>query len=194
MPAVKRGDLTPADIVLLRLLAERPMHGHEASIELGRMGIAAWAGASRPQVYWSLNKLARMDLIRAVEIADPPTGRRRRVFAATPKSRAALAKTLRRKYWTTEPYHSRFVAWLRLCSGLDRETFAQQLHARKAFLEAELKRGARTTRREPREPRAPSRSPKSDAWAARLSAAHLRAELSWVRSLERAFSRRRGSK
>jgi DNA-binding PadR family transcriptional regulator len=191
MPAVKRGDLTPADIVLLRLLAERPMHGHEASIELGRMGISAWAGASRPQVYWSLNKLARMDLIRAVEIADPPTGRRRRVFAATPKSRAALAKTLRRKYWTTEPYHSRFVAWLRLCSGLDRETFSQQLHARKAFLEAELQRGARTTRREPR---APSRSPKSDAWAARLSAAHLRAELSWVRSLERAFSRRRGSK
>jgi DNA-binding PadR family transcriptional regulator len=191
MPAVKRGDLTPADIVLLRLLAERPMHGHEASIELRKMGIAAWAGASRPQVYWSLNKLARMDLIRVVEIADPPTGRRRRVFAVTPKSRAALAKTLRRKYWTTEPHHSRFVAWLRLCSALDRTTFAQQVKARKAFLEVELEREARAPRAEGR---GSSRAPESDAWAARLSAAHLRAELNWVRSLERAFSRRRGSK
>ena len=182
MPAVKKGDLTPADIVLLRLLAERPMHGHEASIVLGRMGISAWAGASRPQVYWSLNKLARMELIRAVEVAHPPTGRRRRVFEATPKSRAALAKTLRRRYWTTEPYHSRFIAWLRLCAELDRETFVQQLKARRVFLEAEL------GRERPSVARRLMRS--SDAWAERLSAAHLRAELSWIRKLERIAAKR----
>lgn len=188
MPAAKKGDLTPADIVLLRLLAERPMHGHEASLEINRLGIGAWAGASRPQVYWSLNKLARMRLIRVVHVADPPTGRRRRVFATTAKSRAALARTLRRSYWTTEPYHSRFVAWLRLCSALDRTTFAQQLKGRKAFLEAELEREARA----PRSERRASRAPESDAWAARLSAAHLRAELGWLRKLERGLAKHIG--
>lgn len=189
MPAAKRGDLTPADIVLLRLLAERPMHGHEASLELSRLGIGAWAGASRPQVYWSLNKLARMGLIRTVEADDPPSGRRRRVFTATGKSRAALARTLRRSYWTTEPYHSRFVAWLRLCFAVDRTTFAQQLKARRAFLEAELEREARAPRGERR---AASREPESDAWAARLSAAHLRAELGWLRKLERGMAKHVG--
>lgn len=188
MPAAKRGDLTTADIVLLRLLAERPMHGHEASLEISRLGIGAWAGASRPQVYWSLNKLARMGLIRIVEVNDPPSGRRRRVFTATGKSRAALAKTLRRSYWTTEPYHSRFVAWLRLCSALDRTTLAQQLKARKAFLKAELERDVRVPRGESHPPRAPE----SDAWAARLSAAHVRAELAWLRRLERGMARHAG--
>ena len=47
------------DLVLLSLLAERPQHGYQANLELERRQVRDWAGISRPQVYYSLEKLAR---------------------------------------------------------------------------------------------------------------------------------------
>ena len=48
------------DLVLLSLLAEQPMHGYQANLELERRQVQDWAGVSRPQVYYSLEKLARL--------------------------------------------------------------------------------------------------------------------------------------
>ena len=51
MPAVRKRELTTPDLVLLSLLAERPMHGYQANLELERREVRDWAGISRPQVY-----------------------------------------------------------------------------------------------------------------------------------------------
>src|ERR1700682_6632724 len=59
--------LTTPDLVLLSLLAERPMHGYQANLELERREIRDWAGVSRPQGYYSLEKLAHAGMIRASE-------------------------------------------------------------------------------------------------------------------------------
>jgi len=63
----KKTELTTPDLVLLSLLAERPMHGYQANLELERREIRDWAGISRPQVYYSLEKLARAGMIRHEE-------------------------------------------------------------------------------------------------------------------------------
>src|SRR5436853_184716 len=63
----RRVELTTPDLVLLSLLAERPMHGYQANLELERREIRDWANVSRPQVYYSLEKLARGGLIRSLE-------------------------------------------------------------------------------------------------------------------------------
>src|SRR5260370_25950386 len=70
----KKVELTTPDLVLLSLLAERPMHGYEANLELERREIRDWAGISRPQVYYSLEKLARPGLIRSSETDEPASG------------------------------------------------------------------------------------------------------------------------
>ena len=57
MPAARKLDLTTPDLVLLSLLAERPMHGYQANLELVRREVQDWAGISRPQVYYSLENL-----------------------------------------------------------------------------------------------------------------------------------------
>ena len=67
MTTARKRDLTTPDLVLLSLLAERPMHGYEANAELERRQVRDWAGISRPQVYYSLEKLARLGLVRAAE-------------------------------------------------------------------------------------------------------------------------------
>src|ERR1051326_4537554 len=62
--AMKRAkNLTIADLVLLSLLAERPMHGYQANAELARREVQNWAGISRPQVYYSLQKLSRLGFL-----------------------------------------------------------------------------------------------------------------------------------
>src|ERR1700752_151520 len=74
-PAVSRKlDLTTPDFVLLSLLAERPMHGYQANLELERREIRDWANLSRPQVYYSLEKLARAGMIRAGGAAETRAG------------------------------------------------------------------------------------------------------------------------
>ena len=54
--------LTTPDLVILSLLAERPMHGYEVNVELERRQARDWVAISRPQIYYSLAKLAREDL------------------------------------------------------------------------------------------------------------------------------------
>src|SRR6266849_9328904 len=94
---VARVELTTPDFVLLSLLAERPMHGYQANAELERREVRDWAGISRPQVYYSIEKLAQFGLVRASEIELPAAGPERSVFQTTVKGRAALADALERE-------------------------------------------------------------------------------------------------
>src|ERR1700684_4326156 len=102
MPATKKRQLTTPDLVLLSLLAERPLHGYQANAELERREIRDWAGISRPQVYYSLDKLSRAGLIRSLETDEPASGPERSSFETTPKGRTALAGALERTEWTTQ--------------------------------------------------------------------------------------------
>src|SRR5271156_2366274 len=68
MPASRKRELTTPDLVLLSLLAERPLHGYEANAELERREVRDWAGISRPQVYYSIEKLAQLGLLREYEV------------------------------------------------------------------------------------------------------------------------------
>src|SRR5580765_2427841 len=97
----KRSRLSSPDLVVLSLLAERPMHGYEVVAELERRQIHDWAGVSRPQVYYSLEKLQRLRLLRAAADTGPAAGPERRVLATTATGKARLADALEPEDWTT---------------------------------------------------------------------------------------------
>ena len=118
MPAVRKRELTTPDLVLLSLLAERPMHGYQANLELERREVRDWAGMSRPQVYYSLEKLARRGLVRTNKSDEPAAGPERTVFATTARGRAALADALERADWTMQRERPPFLTWVALSSRL----------------------------------------------------------------------------
>src|SRR5215831_18275661 len=93
-PVKRPGSLTIPDFVLLSLLAERPMHGYQANVELERRQVRDWAGISRPQVYYSLDKLVRLRLLRRMQNREPAAGPERYVFATTAAGRRTLADAL----------------------------------------------------------------------------------------------------
>jgi DNA-binding PadR family transcriptional regulator len=142
--AKKKLELTTPDLVLLSLLAERPMHGYQANLELERREIRDWAGISRPQVYYSLEKLARAGLIRVADTDEPAAGPERSAYATTAKGKAALADALERSEWTTQRERPAFLTWIALSWQARPGVFEKQIEQRSAFLEKEVLREKET--------------------------------------------------
>jgi len=144
--------LTAADLVVLGLLLERPMHGYEVNQELARREVHDWAGVSRPQVYYSLRKLADAGHIGpapgraagaergSAERGSAEGGPERRVYRVTAAGRRAYAAALARPEWATQRPPPPFVTWLVLATHADPAVRARQLARRRAFLEAEAMR------------------------------------------------------
>jgi DNA-binding PadR family transcriptional regulator len=138
MKRVSSEKLTTPDLVLLSLLAERPMHGYQANALLEFRKVRDWAGVSRPQVYYSLDKLARLEFIRSKETEDESGGPERAVFETTGRGRAALADALERDDWTSQNERPAFLTWLALSWQCRPGVFLKQLRKREEFLEREL--------------------------------------------------------
>ena len=132
--------LTTPDLVLLSLLAERPMHGYQANLELERREIRDWAGISRPQVYYSLEKLARAGLIRGSETGEPAAGPERSAFESSAKGKAALAAALEREEWATQRERPAFLTWVALSWQARPGVFEKQIERRREFLAKEVLR------------------------------------------------------
>jgi DNA-binding PadR family transcriptional regulator len=180
MQAAKERTLTTPDLVLLSLLAERPMHGYEANLELERRQVRDWAGVSRPQVYYSLEKLDRLGLVRAVKSDDPAAGPARRVLSTTGRGRAALAEALERETWATERDRPAFLTWMALSWQAPSAVFQRQLQRRQKFLRNELMREKATLRAVEREV---GHSFHEAVWMLTLIISQIRTELEWLQRL-----------
>ena len=130
--------LTIPDLVILSLLAERPMHGYEVNTTLEDRKIRDWAPVSRPQIYYSLDKLIKLRLIRASSDDSPSAGPERRVLETTALGREGLADALERESWVDEKVHQPFQIWLALSWQARPRTFRKQLNKRKKLLEEKL--------------------------------------------------------
>jgi DNA-binding PadR family transcriptional regulator len=174
--------LTTPDLVVLSLLAERAMHGYEVNAELERRQVKDWAAVSRPQVYYSLEKLDRLGLIRAEDSAAPSAGPERRVFSTTAAGIAALADALERDGWTTERERPPFLTWMALSWQARPGVFKRQLQKRRVFLERELVRERETLAAVRREV---GHEFHEAVWMIKLLTQQIRGELRWIARIER---------
>jgi DNA-binding PadR family transcriptional regulator len=179
--------LTTPDLVLLSLLAERPMHGYQANLELERRQVRDWAGVSRPQVYYSLEKLARAGLIRTGADEAPAAGPDRCVYKTSAKGRAALAEALEREDWTAARARPPFLTWLALSWQAAPAVVHRQVARRREFLEKELAREQATLRAIRAEV---GHDFHEAVWMVTLVIAQLRVELRWLRKLAGEIDRR----
>ena len=187
MRANKKRELTTPDLVLLSLLAERPMHGYQANAELERREVRDWAGISRPQVYYSIEKLAQLRLVRASDSESPAAGPERRVFQTTAKGRASLADALEREEWATQRERPPFLTWIALSWQARPGVFRRQIERRRKFLETELSREEATLVSIKKEV---GHRFHEAVWMVSLVIEQFRGELRWLQKLERELPRR----
>jgi len=184
-------ELTVPDLVLLSLLAEQPMHGYQANLELERREVQDWAGISRPQVYYSLEKLGRLGLVTDAGELEPALGPERRTFSTSAKGRAALAAALEREDWTRQRDRPSFLTWMALSWQARPGVFLQQIKRREAFLKAESAREKATLRAVEKEV---GHRFHEAVWMIRLMIAQFRTELAWLRKVKAEFHRRAQAK
>jgi len=183
----KQATLTTPDLVMLSLLAERPMHGYEANLELERRCIRDWANISRPQVYYSLEKLAAAGFINKRPNSEPASGPERAVFETTQRGRAATANALEREDWTNQRDHPVFPTWIALSWLARPGVFQEQLRRRRKFVEEELAREKETLRSILDEVGHPHHEA---VWMVSLVIEQFQTELKWLRKLERELPHR----
>jgi len=173
--------LTTPDLVLLSLLAERPMHGYEANATLENRKIRDWAAVSRPQVYYSLEKLTRLGLIRVTEDASSSAGPERRVFQTTEAGRKRLADALEAPRWTHTKVHPPFLTWLALSWQARPKAFAQQVKRRRKYLEDKLAEEKMTLDDVLKEVGHPFHEA---VWMLKLAVAQIELELNWLQQID----------
>ena len=191
MGGSKKRELTVADLVLLSLLAEQPMHGYQANLELERRQVQDWAGVSRPQVYYSLEKLERLGFIRKAGDQEPSLGPERRVFATTQKGRDALASALEREDWTNQRERPPFLTWMALSWQAKPGVVRRQLKRRKQFLELELVREEETLIAVEKEV---GHRFHEAVWMISLVIEQFRTEQRWLEKVERELAQRAPAK
>jgi DNA-binding PadR family transcriptional regulator len=179
--------LTAPDLVVLSLLAERPRHGYDVWTELERRQVRNWAGVSRPQVYYSLDKLERLGLLRQAADAEPAAGPERRVLTTTSAGRARLAGALERPDWTTARERPAFLTWMALSWLARPGVFEAHLERRDTFLRQELARERRTLRGVEAEVGHPHHEA---VWMLSLTIDQLETELRWIEKVRRDAARR----
>lgn len=138
--ARREQELTTTDLVVLSLLAEQPMYGYQANRELERREIWDWADVSRPQLYYSLEKLARLGLLRKLDPREPKARFDRDTFETTEQGRERLADVLEREEWTTQRDRPAFLTWMAVSWLARPGVFRAQLRKRRKFLLKELRR------------------------------------------------------
>jgi DNA-binding PadR family transcriptional regulator len=179
--------LTTPDLVLLSLLAERPMHGYQANLELERRNVRDWAAVSRPQIYYSLEKLVRRSLLRRTRSKEPAAGPERYVFATTAKGRRALADSLETEAWATHRERPPFLTWLALSWQARPRVFERQVLCRRRYLESQLSREEATLSDILEEV---GHRYHEAVWMVELTIEQIRVELRWLQRIGREVKRR----
>ena len=182
----KRDKLTTADLVLLSLLAEKPMHGYQANAELERRKVRDWAAISRPQIYYSLEKLARLGLLRSVN-RGASGGPEKQSYAVTRAGTTALADALERTDWCIHRDKPPFLTWMAFSWQARKGVFAKQLQRREQFLLHEIQREKKTLREVLEEVGHPHHEA---VWMLQLMVAELESEHRWILRLQRETKRR----
>ena len=175
------------DLVLLSLLAENPMHGYQANAELERRQVRDWAAISRPQIYYSLEKLARLGLISESRDPGEPGGPERRVYRTTAKGKLALSRALADPHWTKTRDRPPFLTWLALSWQADQAVVKQQIQRRREFLEKQLEREQQVLEAVREEV---GHDFHEAVWMLTLTLEQFRTEFGWLDRLERELPRR----
>ena len=183
--------LTTPDLVILSLLAERPMHGYEVNATLENRKIRDWAAVSRPQIYYSLDKLTELGLLRVAKKDSAAAGPERRVLETTETGRRHLANALEDAHWAGTRVHEPFLTWLALSWQARPPAFKKQLKRRQIFLEKKLAEEESTLEDVLKEV---GHSYHEAVWMLKLAIAQIELELNWLDEINAESAKRAPAK
>jgi DNA-binding PadR family transcriptional regulator len=134
------GALTKADLIVLSLLAERPMNGYQLIGEYERQEVADWASVSKAQVYYAIQKLEGLAFIAPSKQETSSGSRDRIIYQPTKSGLKELVNSLVTKDWAQARLAQPFSTWLGLSIHLSTAEKRKMLQARQKFIQEEITR------------------------------------------------------
>lgn len=141
---MKKVSVSPADLVVLSLLAEEPVHGYRIVAKLDQRDAKDWAVISRPQVYYSLKKLLKLKLISTVTDTEEPLGPERDKYKINKSGMQAMNDALCQNSWAEQRPPPPFLTWMALSSHLSPSATKSIVESRRRYLLKELAREVKT--------------------------------------------------
>jgi len=138
-------------------------------------------------VYYSLEKLASVGLLRKSETKEPAAGPERSTFETSRKGREFLANALEREDWATQKERPPFQTWIALSWQARPGVFEKQIERRRKFLERELAREKEVLRSISEEVGHPYHEA---VWMVSFWMDQYKLELRWLKKLKRELPRR----
>jgi DNA-binding PadR family transcriptional regulator len=150
--------------------------------------IRDWAAVSRPQIYYSLDRLTTDGLVARSRDDSRAAGPERRVYRTTRPGLRRLSDALCSADWSTDRSRPAFLTWLALSWKAPPGCFKQQAARRRGFLESTV-----TTERATLEDvLADVGHPHHEAvWMLKLAIAEMEIELRWLSEIEEDAPKRR---
>jgi DNA-binding PadR family transcriptional regulator len=167
------------------------MHGYEVNATLENRKIRDWAAVSRPQIYYSLDKLTSLGLIRVIAEDSASAGPERRVLRTTEQGLRRLADALESVHWTRTRVHQPFLTWLALSWQARPRAFQKQLKQRREFLQKQLAEERETLKDVLKEVGHPYHEA---VWMLKLVIAQMELELKWLDRIDRETPKRAPAK
>lgn len=122
------------------------MHGYQIVSQLEHRDAKDWAPVSKPQVYYSIAKLAELKLIQPEKDESPSQGPERVRYKLTSKGESELIRELSKDEWATSRNPPPFLTWMALSSNLPQAETLRVMRGRRTFLARELERERKTLR------------------------------------------------
>lgn len=129
---------TPAALVVLNLLCERPRHPYALRVLIRERGIGTIVKIGSASIYDAVNRLERAGLIQASETSREGRRPERTVYTATDAGRDELALWMADLLVEPVDEYPQFGAALAFVIGLGRETTVALLRHRAARLDAAI--------------------------------------------------------
>lgn len=166
--------MTNAELAILSLVAERPLHGYEIEQIIEARGMRDWTEVGFSSIYYLLRKLEQAGLVQGQIEEGTGRGPARRVYRITAAGRAAWREAVLQALAAPRRGYSSFLLGLANLPGLPRD---EALAALRAYREALRERRAQI--------RAAARAQRPLPFVVEAlfdySLALIGAELSWVK-------------
>lgn len=127
--------LTPAELVVLGLVVERPRHGYDLDRTIAERGIRQWADIAFSSIYYVLGKLESRGLVQSEHGVGSKS---RRVYSATLEGRSAAVDGAGDMLGIAAPSFSPFVIGLSNVDLIDAAQFRALLRDRIGALSEQL--------------------------------------------------------
>ena len=113
----KQKPVTNAELAVLSLLAEKPMHGYQIEQTIISRGMREWTEIGFSSIYYILEKLRLRGCVESRLEPAEGKGPSRQVFSLTPAGRAVFRQAALTALAQPQPFFQQLPAWVGLSAN-----------------------------------------------------------------------------